>query len=189
MTMLPTILKLDVSGLPVEWISWQDAATLYARDRVKWEAGDTRFTVYGGNRAGGERSALTLNSIIAVADRSHKHLKRRAPPLTNRALFQRDGHVCLYCGARHGPSMLTRDHIMPRARGGRDIWTNVCTSCAKCNNRKQDRTPEEAGMRLIAVPYQPDPARYLLLVTGGRRISADQQAWLESCADPLKALS
>lgn len=184
--MSPTILKLDVSGMPVEWIAWQDAATLYARNRVKWEAGETNFTVYGGMRPNGERSILTMNSIIAVADKSHRFEKRRAPPLTNRALFQRDGHLCMYCGNRHGPSGLTRDHVIPRANGGRDIWTNVCTSCPRCNRIKRDRTPEQAGMRLLAIPYEPDPARYLLLAMSGRRITVDQQAWLESCADPLR---
>jgi hypothetical protein len=182
----PHILKLDVSGSPVEWIAWQEAATLYARDRVKWEAGETTFVVRGGQRRDGQQSILALNSIIAVADRGHRFDKRRAPPLTNRALFQRDGHLCLYCGTKHGPAGLTRDHVVPTSRGGRNVWTNVASACSKCNHHKRDRTPEQAGMRLLAVPYEPDPARYLLLVMSGRKITADQQAWLESCANPLQ---
>lgn len=87
-TLIPTILKLDVSGLPIEWITWQTAATLYARDRVKWEAGDTRFTVYGGSRRDGTQSSITMASIIAVQDKSRRFERRRPPALTNR------GAVC-----------------------------------------------------------------------------------------------
>ncbi len=95
----------------------------------------------------------------------------------------------MYCGVRHGPSGLTRDHVIPCAQGGRGIWSNVCTSCPRCNRLKRDQTPEQAGMRLLAVPYEPDPARYLLLQRSNRKITADQQARLESCADPLRKAS
>jgi hypothetical protein len=175
--MIPQVLKLDVAGCPVEWISWRLAVTLYARERVQWEAGQARFTLTGGRRGDGSRSSMTINSIIAVHDRSRR-FEHGHVPLTNRALFQRDGYRCLYCGEACAPDALTRDHVVPVSRGGVDAWTNVVSACVDCNQRKDAQTPEEAGMPLLALPYRPDPASYLLLVASGRRITACQMSWL-----------
>ena len=179
-SIIPLILKLDAGGLPVEWVSWQNAVTLYARERVRWEAGEARFTIRGGARPDGTPSSMEINSIIAVQDRTSKR-GRRAPPLTNRALFERDGYLCMYCGRKHRAGELSRDHVFPVARGGRNVWTNVLTACKSCNGLKDDRTPEEAGMLPLGCPYEPDRARYLLLVASGR-VTGCQQAFLESMA-------
>jgi len=85
-----------------------------------------------------------------------------AAPLggSNHNLFDRDGRRCLYCGrteaqVRRGGYRLTRDHVMPLSRGGGDVWRNVATACEPCNNLKADRTPDEAGMPLLAEPRTP----------------------------------
>ena len=44
---------------------------------------------------------------------------------------------------------LTLDHILPRSRGGDNSPVNIVTACIKCNNRKSNRTPEEARMPLL----------------------------------------
>lgn len=173
MNVYPLVLKLDVSGLPVRWINWQDAACIYARERVRWEAGDEFFVLTGGSR-GGERSKLTINTIIAVADRSRRF--GQTPRLTNAALFARDDHTCMYCGKRFGPSRLSRDHVHPVSRAGADVWENVVTSCRDCNGKKDCRNPEEAGMPLLAVPYAPSMAEHLILQN--RNILADQMQFL-----------
>lgn len=174
--MFPHILKLDTGGLPVGWITWQSAATLYCRDRVVWEAGKERFVVHGGTNAStGRTSELRIGSIIAVGDRSRR-FERGVPLLTNRTLFQRDHNLCLYCGQQFPPSQLTRDHVVPVSRGGECVWENCVTACKNCNQRKDDRTPDEAGMNLIAVPYTPNLAEYLIL--SNRKILADQMDFL-----------
>jgi hypothetical protein len=71
---------------------------------------------------------------------------------------------------------LTRDHIVPFSRGGRDTWMNVVTACRSCNERKSDRTPEGSGMELIYLPYVPNRAEYLILTN--RRILVDQMEFL-----------
>ena len=173
---IPAILKLDSGGLPVSWIRWQTAVTLYARERVRWEAGEGRFLIRGGICARtGERSSIEIGSIIAVADKS-KRFARGVPLLTNRTLFQRDRNLCLYCGRQFPAHLLTRDHVMPASRGGASVWENCVTACRHCNQRKDDRTPEEANMRLLAVPYIPNLAEYLIL--SNRRILADQMEFL-----------
>jgi hypothetical protein len=64
----------------------------------------------------------------------------------------RDRHRCQYCGVKGSPFDLTIDHIVPRSRGGRTLPENLCTACFDCNQRKGDRTPEEARMPLLANP-------------------------------------
>lgn len=175
--MMHSILKLDIGGMPVGWIRWQTAVTLYARECVRWEAGAERFVVRGGvNARTGLPSELRIGSIIAVADRSRRRTAANAPLLTNRTLFQRDRNLCLYCGRQFPPGDLTRDHILPASRGGESIWENCVTACRNCNQRKDNKTPEEAGMKLLAVPYIPNLAQYLIL--SNRRILADQMEFL-----------
>lgn len=174
--MTPSILKLDAGGQPVAWIHWQSAVTLYARDRVCWETGEERFRIQGGICARtGQRSCFEIGSIIAVADRSRRYATG-APLLTNRTLFQRDRNLCLYCGRQFPISALTRDHVLPASRGGESVWENCVTACERCNHKKADRTPEEANMKLLAIPYTPNLAEYLIL--SNRRILADQMEFL-----------
>jgi 5-methylcytosine-specific restriction endonuclease McrA len=80
--------------------------------------------------------------------------------ISRKALFARDGHKCVYCGST---GRLTLDHVVPRSRGGDSVWENVVTSCAPCNLRKGDRTPEEVQMRLHVAPRPPAPALFVTL--------------------------
>lgn len=176
--LFPLVLTLDMHGVPHRWISWQHACYYYAKDQVAWSLGEFAFTAYGGlNRLTGERSCITASSIIAIKGKAMA-MKAfgQVPPLNNRELFHRDRQICAYCGGMFSASRLTRDHIVPFSRGGRDIWMNVVTACRACNERKSDRTPEKAGMELIYLPYVPNRAEYLILTN--RRILADQMEFL-----------
>ena len=175
----PLILRLDASGMPINWMPWQDAVLLYCRDMVAWNAGQRNFTIYGGvSRRGGCRSRLEINSIVAVRHALRRYLHRgQTPPLNNRELFRRDAQLCMYCGVSYSARQLTRDHVVPISRGGRDSWSNVVTACLSCNTRKGGRTPEQAGMMLLAIPYKPNWAEYLAL--SNRRILADQMSFLK----------
>ena len=178
--MTPLILRLDVAGAPVRWLPWQDAVNLYAREMIAWTAGDSLFTFKGGiNRATGQRSIVKINSIIAVKRSNQiKQAKRTIPPLTNRELFLRDAHLCMYCGHKHRETSLTRDHIIPISKGGKDRWSNVVTACRHCNTHKANRTPEKANMPLLAIPFIPNWAEYLAL--SNRRILIDQMDFLKT---------
>ncbi|MZR64111.1 HNH endonuclease [Alcanivorax sp. DP30] len=171
------ILRLDKGGTPIEWLDWQMAATLYARGLVTWTLGEVIYRPRGGIcRHTGQRSTLALHSIIACDGVIHGH-RRQAPPLTNRALFRRDQQLCLYCGKPFPERALTRDHIVPTSRGGRDIWSNVVSACRRCNQRKGSRRLEEIEMELLALPYVPNMAEYLALINS-HRIRGDQMAFL-----------
>jgi 5-methylcytosine-specific restriction endonuclease McrA len=73
-------------------------------------------------------------------------------PLTKYNVYRRDGHQCAYCGSKEN---LTLDHVIPKSRGGKSSWDNLATCCFKCNNKKGDKTPSEAGMILKTKLYQP----------------------------------
>jgi hypothetical protein len=175
----PRILRLNKAGQPVEWLTWEDAVCLYARELVLWTLGDAVLEIRGGHsRFDGSRSKLDIHSIIACEGRVVAPL-RQVPPLTNQALFRRDRNLCLYCGDEHPDRELTRDHVVPRSRGGSDQWDNVVAACRRCNHRKGDRLPHERSMELLALPYVPNFAEYLALINSGR-ILGDQMDFLKS---------
>jgi len=171
---IPLILTLDISGQPVRWMTWQDATTMVWNKKVIWSLGEP-IKLRGGMNRHGDQNIFELPPIIACNDKSL--IRKKGPPLlTNRSLFRRDHNMCMYCGHEYQPYKLTRDHIMPRSRGGKDTWNNVVASCKGCNNYKDNKTPEEAGLKLLCVPYVPNPAEILILQN--RRIIADQMSFL-----------
>jgi len=175
----PLILRLDVTGQPLRWIPWRVAVVLDTRSMIAWNAGDNLFTFHGGfNRVSGEQSIVTISSIIAVKGKlKNPRGSRLVPPLSNSELFLRDGQICMYCGQQYAEHMLTRDHVRPLSQGGTDSWRNVVTACKPCNHAKGARTPERSGMSLLAVPFVPNRAEYLVL--SNRRILADQMEFLK----------
>lgn len=173
------VLSLDCSGQILDWISWQEAVCLYVRNAVAWTLGEPCLRVHGGhNRETGRRSVIELHPIVASRSRAHARCADSAPALTNSALFARDGNLCLYCGGSFSRTELTRDHVVPLSRGGRDTWENVVSACHPCNVRKGGRTPGQAGMPLLAVPYRPSWVEHLIL--SNRNILADQMQFLRS---------
>jgi 5-methylcytosine-specific restriction endonuclease McrA len=176
------VLRTDLAGMPLEWVDYRTAARLYFLDQVAYACGDALFHLRGGiNAATRCRSQLRIQSIIATVGLHHTQDKLQAdyaPPLSNRTLFQRDGHLCLYCGGRFPNRHLSRDHVRPSSQGGRDHWNNVVTACVRCNNFKAGRTPEAAGMELLAVPFTPTHAEYVYLM--GHGVLADQMEFLRA---------
>ncbi len=173
------VLRTDVAGMPLEWIDFQDAVRVYHLGQVAYSCGVPLYRVRGGyNAISGARSVVEVSSIIATVG-DHAFIKTRehyVPPLSNPALFARDAHLCMYCGAQFHAHDLSRDHITPLSRGGTDTWMNVVTACKRCNNHKAGATPEQAGMTLIAVPFTPTHAEYVYLQ--GRRVLVDQMEFL-----------
>lgn len=173
------ILQLDANGQPTKWISWQDATVYYAKKQIIWSSGSNEKVVHGGySRLTGEQSIIKASSIVAVKGHTHNRKYHKVPALNNTELFRRDRHMCAYCGSVKKDSDLSRDHIMPRSRGGKDIWANVVTCCTKCNQHKDDHTLEEVGMKLLYVPYAPSYAEHLILAN--RNVLADQMEFLLS---------
>jgi 5-methylcytosine-specific restriction endonuclease McrA len=166
--------------MPLEWIDYRDAVRFYHQGLVAYVCGCELYTIHGGiNARSGLRSLVCVNSIIATHGKRYardKIERHYVPPLNNQTLFRRDAQLCLYCGERFRTSELSRDHVVPVSLGGRDVWTNVVTACKRCNTHKAGRTPEEAGLELLAVPFAPTHAEYIYLK--GKRVLVDQMEFL-----------
>lgn len=174
------VLRTDVAGMPLEWIDYREAARLYYQGQVAYVCGTALYRLYGGiNAASGRRTVVEVNSIVATVGLAGNPGHTRhdyVPPLNNETLFRRDAFLCMYCAQRFPARELSRDHIRPFTQGGRDAWTNVVAACRRCNNIKAGRTPEQAKMQLVAVPFTPTYAEYIFLK--GRRVLADQMEYL-----------
>lgn len=96
------------------------------------------------------RQAVKLPSVIRLLE--YRRIPHQSRPLSRKNILLRDRFTCQYCGRTLPSSELTLDHVIPRSRAGETSWENLVTSCNPCNNRKGNRTPEEAGMPLPRMP-------------------------------------
>lgn len=125
----------------------------------------------GGRTLHSERSTLPLPLVLCLTRYVHVPHRKLAAP-TRRAVLQRDGHCCVYCGEAAD----TVDHVHPRSRGGRHEWTNVVAACSRCNHRKADLLLSELGWTL---PFAPaPPAGHSALLTGSARSDPAWAAYL-----------
>lgn len=174
------VLRTDASGMPLEWIDYKEAVRLHCLGQVAYAFGSRLYALHGGiNARSGRQTVIEVNSMMATQGSSGNpgSLSRDyVPPLNNETLFRRDANLCMYCGGRFSSSQLSRDHVRPFCQGGKDVWNNVVAACRRCNNQKASRTPEQAGMQLLAVPFTPTYAEYIYLK--GRRVLADQMEYL-----------
>jgi 5-methylcytosine-specific restriction endonuclease McrA len=127
------------------------------------------------------RSATCAFALPAVAVMRYQVRTQRRHALfdvSSRAVvFARDGFVCQYCGCRVSMRTGTRDHVVPRSRGGPDLLSNVVTACGTCNRRKDARTPSEAGMALRSQPRALTEEEKLACLL--RTVRSDERAtWL-----------
>ncbi|MEO8154743.1 MAG: HNH endonuclease [Rhizobacter sp.] len=172
------VLQLDVNGVPQDWITLEEAAIHYACDAVAWfDGAGPLATLRGGfNVPLGRQSLIEVHPIIALRGAARINLFDVVPGLTKAKLFRRDRHLCAYCGETQREVDLQLEHIVPASRGGPASWMNLVAACGPCNLRKADRTPEEARMPLLYLPYV--PSRFENFLLEGRRIRGDVHAWL-----------
>ena len=101
--------------------------------------------------------SINLPSVIKIRD--YIRHNNMAVEISRKNILIRDDHACQYCGTRM-TSHLTVDHVLPRFRGGKDIWENLVTACKPCNQKKGNRTPDEANMPLDHQPKRPNRIHY-----------------------------
>ena len=141
------VLVLNTTFLPINICSWRRAIVL----------------LFKGKADGIENSKKKINSgkytlPLVIKLKDYVPVPYNGVVFTRKNIFLRDNYTCQYCG-RTGN--LTIDHIIPKSKGGEDIWENVVACCIRCNNKKSDRLPEEEGMKLIGTPYKPPSSLYL----------------------------
>jgi 5-methylcytosine-specific restriction endonuclease McrA len=96
------------------------------------------------------RQVYPVPSVIRLLE--YRRIPHQTRALSRKNIMMRDRYCCQYCHRAGGASDLTLDHVIPRSRGGDTSWENLVASCHQCNNRKGNRTPEEAGMKLARMP-------------------------------------
>ena len=94
-------------------------------------------------------------------------LPKKEVKFTRHNIFERDGNTCQYCGRLFDRKDLNLDHVLPRDKGGAMSWENIVCSCIRCNTRKGNRLPHEAGMALIRKPKRPKWRPLIHLTFGG----------------------
>jgi 5-methylcytosine-specific restriction endonuclease McrA len=82
-------------------------------------------------------------------------MPKKEVKFTRHNIFERDHNTCQYCGEKFDRKDLNLDHVIPRDRGGETSWENIVCSCVPCNSRKGNRTPHEAGLKLLHKPKRP----------------------------------
>jgi len=120
-------------------VSWDEWITLPVRD--------------GDHAVRTARGAVRVPTVIVAVN--YVRVPKKRPKLCARAIRERDGNRCQYTGALLRPDEGSLDHVVPRSRGGRDTWENLVWSSKDVNQRKADRLPHEAGLKLLATPRAP----------------------------------
>lgn len=139
-------LMLDQGYAPVGVIPWQRAIQMLSLGKCEVvEEYDHEI-----------RSQFLVIKIPAVVRLLRVFRKRKKPVKFSRVnIYGRDDYRCQYCGKKFSMSELTYDHVVPRSQGGKTTWTNIVSACDRCNAKKRDQTPEQAGMKLLKKPVQP----------------------------------
>ncbi|MFP4321252.1 MAG: HNH endonuclease [Anaerolineales bacterium] len=123
------------------------------------------------------RDQFSVPSVIAL--RHYINVPRRQAPWSRRGVLVRDGYICIYCGIQPGSvqqgkvlsrGSMTVDHILPKSRGGKDTWTNTACACPRCNHRKGNKLPHEAGLKMRWEARRPR-TNYLVIEFGNDNAS------------------
>ncbi len=143
-------LVLNANMQPLSWAplsvwSWQSAFVAVHQERV------IQIKTYEDCIVHSATQSFEVPAVVALRN----FHKRKRVGFTRYNLFLRDGFRCQYCGERFPVKELTFDHVVPRSKGGGSNWSNIVACCSKDNLRKANRTPKQAGMKLLRQPFAP----------------------------------
>ena len=139
-------LILDLGYQPHRIVSWQRAVTMLFQGKVE-VVEEYDEIVYSGRTL-----VLRMPAVVRLLQRV---TRRKAVRFSRMNVLARDNWTCQYCGHRFPTRQLNYDHVIPRSQGGKTGWENIVTACYGCNDRKANRTPRQAGMRLLRQPVKP----------------------------------
>lgn len=145
---------LNASYEPLSVVSARRAFNLCMRGKATLLEAHPTLVVESANDVHAIPTQILMNRMI----KSNRTTKAPAQ-LTQKNLFVRDKYTCQYCG-RHKSELaprqfLTRDHVFPKSKGGKDTWTNLVTTCNTCNNKKADTLLEDTNLTLRRIPHVP----------------------------------
>lgn len=155
-------LLLDHAYVPLQVVTWQRAITLLWTDKVEvLEEHDEEIHSISFSM----KIPSVLRMLVPV------RMRRKAPvKFTRLNIFTRDQFKCQYCGEQFESEDLTFDHVVPVSQGGKKSWENIVSACVECNSKKEGRTPQQAGMKLLKKPKQPVWAQVVTVTIGLRKM-------------------
>lgn len=142
------VLKLNQSYEPIEVISWKRAIKLVVKEKAEI------IKEYENRYLNSGKQKFLMPAVIRLSSSFRRPRKRIKFNRNN--IIARDRWKCQYCGKKYTSSELTLDHVVPRAQGGTTCWENIVACCTHCNDKKRDRTPSQANMKLKKYPSRPD---------------------------------
>ncbi|MEM1058633.1 MAG: HNH endonuclease [Verrucomicrobiota bacterium] len=152
----------------------QDAGSFQVMDFDAWHSESQVYTGSDVVRTVTFKIRVPKVILLLVFDR----LPKKEVKFTRQNVFERDNYVCQYCRKKFDRKELNLDHVVPREKGGDTSWENIVTSCIRCNSKKANRTPQQAGMRLMKAPRRPK-WRPLLQVQVGRQPAQEWRHFLD----------
>ena len=141
-------LVLNIAYIPIEIISWQKAVSLFFEQKAKI------LSNYEDRIIHSPSMSMPVPAVILREDT--RYLMRaftNVMPFNRYNLFKRDDGRCMYCGKKVLLNEFNFEHVIPKDQGGECVWENIVVSCIRCNIKKRNRTPKEAGMKLIREPF------------------------------------
>jgi CRISPR/Cas system Type II protein with McrA/HNH and RuvC-like nuclease domain len=141
---MSSVLVLNFDYTPLNVTTIKRGFVLVDKGKAEIIKSDDESPIYSGYKKYVRPLIIRLLKYI-------KHHTRTLRANRNR-IYKRDNYQCVYCGSNKS---LTLDHVVPKSRGGKNEWTNLVTSCFKCNLKKSNRTPEEAKMQMKHKPFAP----------------------------------
>ncbi len=168
-------LLLNSWMLPHRVIPWQEAITL-------WYLGKVDVLEEYDDFIASPSISVPMPAVVRL--RRQVAGVRRGVKFSRANVFSRDGYQCQYCGSKKPRGELSFDHVLPRTVGGRTGWENIVTACRPCNLKKRNRTPDQAGMRLLRPPTRPVSLPIEPMSFGGREIP---EQWRFYCAGSSNA--
>lgn len=121
---------------------------------------------HGATQVHSARQSVRVPSVIRLLE--YRRIPHQTRALSRKNILMRDRYTCQYCHKTLPSNELTLDHVIPRSRAGETTWENLVACCHHCNNRKGNRTPDEAGMRLARAPrpFSLHTSRHLMRLLG-----------------------
>ncbi len=172
---MASVLLLNMSYEPLGVVNDKRALSLLMRGRVEAACEESLEM----------RSASCILYVPKVIRlRRYINVPHRSVVWSRKAVLRRDRFTCGYCGVQLGDRYqgrvldkgdFTVDHVIPVSRGGKNTWGNTICACSACNQRKANRTPHEANMKML---WEPKTPRVTYLVASGE-IPAAWKAYLE----------
>lgn len=189
MKKLHDVLVLNKAWIPIHIVCWKKSMSLIYQDHAhsldrEFIAYDFKnWLEYSTKNADDYAKVHSANWTIAIPEiivlTKYDKLPARDVKYSRENIFHRDHYKCQYCGQVFPAKQLTVEHVIPKHHGGKAVWNNIVSACSPCNNKKANRTPEQAHMRLLKKPTKPSWLNPLTNARGKTQICVSWKKFMD----------